>query len=271
MPQTNEGIFLLVGTVLFIIGLLGGGIEIKNLKIPSIGKIPRIAIISAGVLFMILAGIKYLISGRQLIENSATLKSQTSTEITTKTPDIAPAIIKETTIPIKEKEKKIDAISSSKKTCIIYKGSSLSEGYDMGVDTSNRLSNWVQKQNDSMCMKYPGNQDWGSVYITFGKADLPYGKRVGNDYAIFKKVSFDLKGENGNEIVLIGLKDILDKDDGSERKYTVNITSDWKNYTYELSEFDTADLANIYVVLEFVFERETKAETIYFRNIQYLP
>jgi hypothetical protein len=156
------------------------------------------------------------------------------------------------------------------KSQIIYKGTTLTQGYDMGVDTSDGLRNWVVDTHDSICMNYPGDQGWGAVFITFGKS-VPFGQRPGQDLSAYKTLSMDLKGEKGDEYLSIGLKDKSDEDNGSERKYNVKVTNDWKSYTFPLSDFDTADLTQLYVVTEFVFEPDTPAESVCFRNIEYLP
>lgn len=169
---------------------------------------------------------------------------------------VAPTTVPPTTAPAKSQ--------------IIYKGTSLTKGYDMGVDTSDGLRDWAVDMHDSICMNYPGNQGWGAVFITFGKS-APFGQRSGQDLSTYKTLSMELKGENGGEYLSVGLKDNSDKDDGSERKYNVNVTNDWKSYTFPLSDFDTADLTQLYVVTEFVFESNTPAENVCFRNIEYLP
>jgi hypothetical protein len=174
----------------------------------------------------------------------------------TTTPTLAPTAVPPTTASIKSQ--------------IIYKGTTLTQGYDMGVDTSDGLRNWVVDMHDSICMNYPGNQGWGAVFITFGKS-VPFDQRPGQDLSAYKTLSMELKGEKGGEYLSIGLKDKSDKDDGSERKYNVKITNAWEVYTFPLSDFDTADLAQLYVVTEFVFEPDTPAENICFRNIEYLP
>lgn len=52
MPQTNEGVLLFVGAIFFLIGLLGGGFEVSGIKIPSVGKYPRILSLGIGAIFM---------------------------------------------------------------------------------------------------------------------------------------------------------------------------------------------------------------------------
>jgi hypothetical protein len=52
MPQTNEGVLLFIGAIFFLIGLLGGGFEISAIRIPSVGKFPRIVSAGIGLIFM---------------------------------------------------------------------------------------------------------------------------------------------------------------------------------------------------------------------------
>ena len=153
----------------------------------------------------------------------------------------------------------------------IYSGGSLTAGYDMGVNTSGGLTNWVSNANGQMCMAYPSNQDWGAVFITAGPPTNP--PRPGTDLSQYRTLSVDLRGESGGEFVSVGIKDDTDPDDGSERKYIVsNLTPEWQSISIPLSHFTaTADLSRLYVVTEFVFEPGTPAETVCFRNIQYLP
>ena len=151
----------------------------------------------------------------------------------------------------------------------IYAGERLSAGYDMGQNTSAGPQPWVTDMQGYMKMSYPSGLDWGTLFITVGKPRNP--PRPGKDFSAYKTFSVDLKGEKGGELVNIGIKDNTDPDDGSEDKITVQVTSEWKTYTYPLSQFANADLTRLYVVAEFVFEPGWPPETVYFRNIRYLP
>jgi len=41
MPQSNEGLLLLIGALFLLLGLLGGGFEISSIKLPPVGKFTR--------------------------------------------------------------------------------------------------------------------------------------------------------------------------------------------------------------------------------------
>ena len=116
-------------------------------------------------------------------------------------------------------------------------------------------------------MAYPSGQGWGAVFITVGKPkDHP---RPGEDLSEFKKLSIELRGDKGNETILVGVKDNTQPDDGSETKFRIkNLRTSWTVMEIPLAEFKRADLSKLYVVSEFVFENTP--ETICARNIAYL-
>ncbi|HJR78470.1 MAG TPA: hypothetical protein VJ821_00270 [Anaerolineales bacterium] len=60
MPQNEIGWLLLIGAVFFLIGLLGGGVEISAIKIPSLSRYPRIAFSVVGALMLGLAVFRIL-------------------------------------------------------------------------------------------------------------------------------------------------------------------------------------------------------------------
>jgi hypothetical protein len=149
----------------------------------------------------------------------------------------------------------------------IYVGQ-LAEGYDIGVDSSEGLTNWLTDLNGSMRMEYPSNQDWGAVFITVGPpVDYP---RPSVDLSSYNILSVDIKGEMGGEVVAIGIKDDKDPDDGTETLIEINsLTTDWETYTYPLSDFTTADLTRVYVGIEFVFIGKN-GRTVFFKDVKYL-
>ncbi len=48
MPQSNEGVLLVIGALFLLLGLLGGGFEVSALKFPPIGKFTRAAAVAIG-------------------------------------------------------------------------------------------------------------------------------------------------------------------------------------------------------------------------------
>lgn len=53
MPQTNEGVFLIVGAAFFLIGFFGEKLEISAIKIHPMGKWPRLILVGIGAVFML--------------------------------------------------------------------------------------------------------------------------------------------------------------------------------------------------------------------------
>lgn len=57
-PQTDIGFLLLVGSIFFLIGLLGGGFEVSAIKIPTVGRFPRILSTIIGGFFLFVGVIR---------------------------------------------------------------------------------------------------------------------------------------------------------------------------------------------------------------------
>jgi hypothetical protein len=148
----------------------------------------------------------------------------------------------------------------------IYSGQKLTDGFDMGVNSSNNRTNWLFDKGGYMKMSYPSNQSWGAVFITVGKPKNP--PRPFKNFSGYKTLTIEMKGENGRENVEIGIKDNTDPDNGQETKITKTLTKDWAVYEFSLANFKTADLSHLYVVIEFVFDG-TNGRTVYFRNVKY--
>lgn len=148
----------------------------------------------------------------------------------------------------------------------IFVGKTLVRGYNMGVNTSEGRTDWVKVENGEIRMDYPNGQSWGAVFITVGASTQP--PRPGKDFSQYHQLSLELRGQTGGESVSIGVKDKDQKDDGTETVIPVSgLTTEWKTFTFPLSQFKGAHLDKLYVVTEFVFA-DTPA-TVYARNIQY--
>jgi hypothetical protein len=158
---------------------------------------------------------------------------------------------------------------ASRLTRTVSDSRGLADFYDIGVDSSNSRQDWLKTTSDGMRMAYPAGQAWGAVFVTVGSAVDP--PRPSKDFSSFRTLSVELRGETGGESVEIGIKDATDPDDGTETKALVsNLSTGWQTYQFPLSTFGTADLTRLYVVTEFVFAGST-AETVYFRDVKYLP
>lgn len=150
----------------------------------------------------------------------------------------------------------------------IFGNGVLATGYEVGVNTSGGRTDWVKVEGDALCMTYPSAQSWGAVFITTGP--LAATPRPAQDLSGYSKLSLELRGKSGGESVWIGLKDNTDPDDGTETKIKAkDLTTAWKKYEFNLSDFTTADLKRIYIATEFVFDQATETG-VCTRNIEYL-
>jgi|SRR5579884_796986 len=159
----------------------------------------------------------------------------------------------------------------------VYVGTTLSRGFDEGVDTSQHITNWVTDHQGYQECDYPPGQQYGVVYITADTPTSVIADRQTLDYSMFRALEIDLKGAHGGETVDIGVKTATDPDNGQEPKYTVrNLTTNWQTISIPLTSFvqdpnyPPSRLKSLYVVCELVFEPGVPAETIFFRNIRYV-
>ena len=168
---------------------------------------------------------------------------------------VSAAFAQDTTVP-----------QDTKKDIMI--NSSLTKGFDMGVDSSGHVEKWVRKLPEYFEIAFPAYQEYAFVFITVGKpADPPRNKWM--DFSAYKTLSIDMRGEKGGELVEIGIKSNIQPDDGTETKITQKLTPDWKTYTFPLAEFKGADLSHLYVVTEFVYN-DKNPQTIHVKNIKML-
>lgn len=135
---------------------------------------------------------------------------------------------------------------------IVFWDGRLNPNLSYGLVTSRALSNWASVEGDELCMSYPADQEWGILYITVGTPTNP--PRPSADLSKYKKLVLELKGKQGGEEVQIAIKDKDDPDDGSEDKFPITLTKDWKTYEIDIANnFASADVTNLYVVTSFEF------------------
>ena len=159
-------------------------------------------------------------------------------------------------------------VSSAEEDFVIYDGNKLTDGFDLGVDSSEHRYDWVKNKGNEFEISYPDGQTWGAVFITVGPPTSVVDERGTVDFTAFGALEISMKGAKGNEIVEIGIKDKTDEDDGSETISKRKLSDQYAIYRFPLRNFKTADLNELYVVTEFVFKVATPT-TIYFNSIKY--
>jgi ankyrin repeat protein len=144
----------------------------------------------------------------------------------------------------------ICACSQVPQTLNIVNGTKIEPGFEMGVDSSDNRTHWVEQDSGCFRMAYPAGQSWGAVWVSFGPSVSP--PRPGKDLSSYSSLSVIVAGEPGKSLQ-IGIKDRLQPDDGSEAKLTLLLGAEPRSYAIPLKSFAPADLTSLYVVAEFVF------------------
>ena len=148
---------------------------------------------------------------------------------------------------------------------VIVNGVANSDFYEFGHATANNQPIEFEQGIGEVMFKIP-QMDWAAVYLrnpSSVQAEFPT-----KDFTSYKSIRLELKGENEGELIFFTLKDVDDPDDGSETRVQIALSSEWKTYEFELSEFKTANLQKLFLVATFVVLDNACNLTI--RNIEYL-
>lgn len=145
----------------------------------------------------------------------------------------------------------------------------LEPGFDLGIDTSQHTDyTWLTVHNGVFTLKYPANQDWGTMFISVCKP-VPLDQRDHFlDLSAYHAIEFDLRMPVANTCLRVGIKDWQQPDDGNETTVDECPTTQWATYTHPLSVFSRVDLSHLYVVFEIAFSGPA-AITVQVRNIRY--
>jgi hypothetical protein len=145
-------------------------------------------------------------------------------------------------------------------------GSTLQSGFDMGVNSSEGKTDWVTNMDGYFSLAYPNDQAWGALFITVGKPRNP--PRPFMDLSSYKTLKLEMKGQNGGELVSIGVKTNTQPDDGTETKMPLRVSKDWETYQFDLVSFERADPKRLYIVTEVVFDGVV-GKTVMLQNISF--
>ena len=150
----------------------------------------------------------------------------------------------------------------------------------IGIDDEYRSRGWLTNSIDSLELTYKPSYGWAALFITVGGQVVGH-PRPSQDFSMYSILSIEMKGKEkyAGECVSIGVKDYNDPDDGTEKRITLQLTHNWKEYVFSLNKFtqrqpnrNSLDLKKLYVVTEFVFPcspYEGK-QTIFVKNIKFI-
>jgi len=161
------------------------------------------------------------------------------------------------------------ATPSTAAVVVIDASARLASGFDLVLNTSQGRTDWLSPTSDGLQAAFPPGQSWGFIAAVL-TGPSAFGSRPGRDLSSYKTLTLELRGANGGESVEVGIKDSGDPDDGLETKKAITLTASWQTFTFNLRDFSTADLTRVYLLFELVFNGGS-GETVYIRNVQYLP
>ncbi|NNE03400.1 MAG: hypothetical protein HKN52_09560 [Eudoraea sp.] len=150
---------------------------------------------------------------------------------------------------------------------VIYKNGAIGQGLEIGYSDSKGYTDVVKSMKNQLIINYSEGNTWGVAYFRPKQTSMaikPYA-----DYSMYTSLEIEMKGALGGENVMIGLKDNEDPDDGSEIKFPIELTDNWKYYKIPLDgNFENADLEKLFAAPMFVFGGN-EGVTINVRNIRF--
>ncbi len=145
-------------------------------------------------------------------------------------------------------------------------GDAPAAGYEVNIDTSAHQFGWLDG-GSFLQANFPAGQQWAVVYLTVGPA-VPAGQRSASaDFSDCDALSVDLWSAQPGVEVKVGVKDVDDPDDGSETLLSRSLTAEPLVYQFPLAKFATADLGQVYVPFELVYQGGDAA-TVFIDNIR---
>lgn len=116
-----------------------------------------------------------------------------------------------------------------------------------------------QRAGDSLHLDYPGGAAWAGIWLAAGTEPAD---RISLDYSMYDTLALELKGDKGNEKILVNMEDADDPADGTSTRYELQLTDQWQTYEIDLAEFETADLSKLSTPFGFVFLEEPVAFSV---------
>jgi hypothetical protein len=145
---------------------------------------------------------------------------------------------------------------------IMRKGSPNNAFFSTGFAQAGSSSKWDFSELNALSFHFK-NMDWGVQYFTV--ASEAFSEKPSKDYSSFKTLRVEAKAPISGQELKIILKDAQDPDDGTETRVTITLSDEWQTYDIALSEFETADLTQLHMVVGFVFlenEQEVQIRTV---------
>lgn len=155
----------------------------------------------------------------------------------------------------------------------IYTGA-LRPGLGLGVRSSGNVTGWFQDKKGILEINFATWQDWAVAYIAVEPITAGIGSRNSLNISQYRTLSLEMKGSKGREVVYISLKHKNQPDSRTEAKLRVTLTDQWATFEFPLERFAGWKnlFENVFAPIQFTFESDIdQDETIYIRNIQYLP
>jgi hypothetical protein len=155
---------------------------------------------------------------------------------------------------------------------VLENGSMNESFYIAGFSQSAELEDFRHVYRDNALEIRFKEMDWGVTYITPTSDITPISedslRKPTRDYSKFTSLRVEARTMTPGKEMIIVIKDSEDPDDGSETRFPLALALEWQTFDIPLTEFKTADLSHLNLVVGFLFLGEE--QTVQIRTVEYL-
>ena len=123
----------------------------------------------------------------------------------------------------------------------------------------------IEKTGDALHIDYPGSKSWAAIFLLYLGTDVG---RASRDFLQFDKLVLELKGDRGDEVITVSIKDRYLPDTEPPESTRLRITNQWETYEIDLDNFGNTDLSALITPLSFLFLQEP--QSFWLRNARYV-
>lgn len=123
----------------------------------------------------------------------------------------------------------------------------------------------IEKKGDALHIEYPGSKSWAAIFLVYMGVDID---RPSRDFSDFDKLSLELRGDRGDEVVSVSIKDRYLPDYEAPDSVQLRLSDEWQTYEIDLADFPNTDVTALITPLSFIFVREP--QSFWLRNARFV-
>lgn len=129
----------------------------------------------------------------------------------------------------------------------------------MGCNTIDSIHEWIHNDGQDWALSFPPDQLWATAFLK---------NTDGVDLSGYGSLIFNIKGEEGGEVVQIGINDTIGEDPSGRSFVQWTISRNWEQVDVPLKWFKDVNMSRIYIPFQIVIFNTTD-QIVHFKNIRF--